>query len=178
MKKLLVVILAIFGLTSCSSADNSHMGMHDEKYNGAAIMFAQMMIPHHEQAIELSNLAIKISTDAEILSLASQIKSEQSPEIKQMETWLESVGMPDMHHMMEMPGYVEESDFAALQKLTGAEFDIRFLELMIGHHEGAIEMAQDIKGNKNSEVKALSDAIISSQTAEITEMKTLINRPS
>jgi uncharacterized protein (DUF305 family) len=177
MKRILIALVALVGLTSCS-ADNSHMGMHDEKYNGAAIMFAQMMIPHHEQAIELSNLAIKTSTDAEILSLASQIKSEQSPEIKQMETWLESVGMPDMHHMMEMPGFVEESDFAALKKLTGAEFDIRFLELMIGHHEGAIEMAQDIKGNKNSEVKALSDAIISSQTSEITEMKTLINRLS
>jgi len=177
MKRILIALVALVGLTSCS-ADNSHMGMHDEKYNGAAIMFAQMMIPHHEQAIELSNLAIKTSTDAEILSLASQIKSEQSPEIKQMETWLESVGMPDMHHMMEMPGFVEESDFAALKKLTGAEFDIRFLELMIGHHEGAIEMAQDIKGNKNSEVKTLSDAIISSQTAEITEMKTLINRLS
>ncbi|MCX6402852.1 MAG: DUF305 domain-containing protein [Actinobacteria bacterium] len=174
MKRFLIALVALVGLTGCSAADNSHMGMHDEKYNGAAIMFAQMMIPHHEQAIELSNLAIKISTGAEILSLASQIKSEQSPEIKQMETWLESVGMPDMHHMMEMPGFVEESDFAALKKLTGAEFDIRFLELMIGHHEGAIEMAQDIKGNTNSEVKALSDEIISSQTAEITEMKNLI----
>jgi len=174
VKRILIALVALVGLTGCSAADNSHMGMHDEKYNGAAIMFAQMMIPHHEQAIELSNLAIKTSTDAEILSLASQIKSEQSPEIKQMETWLESVGMPDMHHMMEMPGFVEESDFAALKKLTGAEFDIRFLELMIGHHEGAIEMAKDIKNNKNSEVKTLSDAIISSQTAEITEMKNLI----
>jgi uncharacterized protein (DUF305 family) len=174
MKRILIAFVALVGLTSCSAADNSHMGMHDEKYNGAAIMFAQMMIPHHEQAIELSNVALEVSTNSEVRELAESIKSEQSPEIKQMGTWLESVGMPDMHHMMEMPGFVEESDFAALKKLTGAEFDIRFLELMIGHHEGAIEMAKDIKNNKNSEVKALSDAIISSQTAEITEMNNLI----
>ena len=183
MRKLIVAfvfsIVSITGLTACSTSTNSsHMGMHSDEYDGSAVMFAQMMIPHHEQAVALSKLALDKSQNSEIIDLATRIKNAQSPEIKQMEGWLESVGMPDMNHMMEMPGYVEKSKFARIKKLSGNEFDKMFLQLMIGHHKGAIEMAADIKNNSNSEVKALSEAITSSQSAEIAEMQTLLEKLS
>lgn len=175
MKKLLISLVAVFGLAGCSATD-AHMNMEmvSDKYNGAAVMFAQMMIPHHEQAVELSQVALEVSNNKEVRALANEIISAQDSEITQMQSWLEAVGMPDMHHMMEMPGFVNENQFADLKALTGTAFDLKFLELMIGHHEGAIEMAQDIYNNKTAEVKQLSRDIIDAQTAEIALMKSLI----
>ena len=176
---LIILIVSILGLAACSTTnDASHMGMQNDEYDGNAVMFAQMMIPHHEQAVQLSKLALKNSTNAEVLDLAARIKKAQSPEIIQMQGWLEAVGMPDMNHVMEMPGYVDDSHFSKIKKLTGKDFDLLFLKLMIGHHEGAIEMASDIKNNKNDEVKALSVAITTSQSAEISEMEGLLEKLS
>lgn len=175
MKKLFIALVAVIGLSGCSSSD-AHMAMDmiSDKYNGAAVMFAQMMIPHHEQAVELSKVALEVSENSEIKKLANEIIAAQDSEISQMQGWLESVGMPDMHHVMEMPGFVSESQFADLKALTGPEFDLKWLELMIGHHEGAIEMAQDIYNNKTAEVKQLGRDIIDAQTTEIELMKALV----
>ena len=180
MRKLLVsLVVSLVALSGCSfTSDTSHMSMTNEEYDGNAVMFAQMMIPHHEQAIELSKLALKTSTNPEVLDLATRIKNAQSPEITQMKSWLEAVGMPDMHHVMEMPGYVDKTQFSEIKKLSGNDFDLLFLKLMISHHKGAIEMAADIQNNKNAKVKALGEAIISSQSAEITEMENLLEKLS
>lgn len=173
MKKIILAIVFTLGLTSCASAED-HLNMVSEKFDGAAVMFAQMMIPHHEQAVELSQVALEVSKNAEVKALANEIIAAQNPEIAQMQSWLDAVGMPDMHHAMEMPGFVSDQQYAELKELSGTAFDLKFLELMIAHHEGAIEMAQDIFNNKTAEVKKLSREVIDAQTAEIEFMQNLI----
>jgi uncharacterized protein (DUF305 family) len=142
------------------------------------VMFAQMMIPHHTQAVELATLAESNTTTAAILDLAARIKGAQQPEIDTMTAWLAAAGaMMDGHsaHGMSMPGLVSDADMAALEQATGAEFDALFLSHMIQHHEGAIDMANDVLATTaNDEVAALATAIVAAQTAEIDEMRTLL----
>lgn len=162
-----------------------HMDMHSggqmmntqtNNFSGSDIMFAQMMIPHHQQAIEMSELALKISKDSAILKLANQIKNAQAPEILQMKGWLTQAGASEtMDHSMGMGGMLSDSDIATLSKSTGSTFNKLFLTGMIAHHEGALHMVMMIEDSNNSEVKALGDAITTSQSAEIVEMKALLN---
>lgn len=171
-----------FGESSSQSDQDSGMGgmMSDSESSGFRaidIMFAQMMIPHHEQAVEMSDLALEKSSDPEILALAQQIKDAQAPEIEQMQGWIESTGSGmTMDHDMGMDGMLSDSEMAALAQATGPEFDRLYLEGMIQHHEGAIIMAQMIVESDNAEARALADAIITSQTAEIATMKALLQR--
>ena len=133
-------------------------------------MFAEMMIPHHQQAIEMSDLALKNSTNPEVLALAQEIKDAQAPEIEQMKSWGAS-SMAHMGHMMD--GMLSDEEMSALAA-SGSEFDRLFLEGMIKHHEGAIEMAEMVIDSKNAEVAALANAIIEAQRAEIATMKELL----
>jgi len=144
------------------------------KYQSDDIMFAQMMIPHHEQAVEMSDLALKVSQDAEILELAQGIRDAQAPEIAQMKGWLgsdtPSLGMD--HDMGD--GMLSDEEMTALNEATGSEFDRLFLKGMIVHHEGAILMTTMIEDSANPEVKALGENIVSAQTAEIKIMQDLL----
>jgi uncharacterized protein (DUF305 family) len=148
-------------------------------------MFAQMMIPHHEQALEMSVLALEQSTNASILDLAQRIFDGHGPEIKQMRGWLDSspnMGgmshqMPDGammdNHMMgsnSMAGMASTEDLAELASLTSPEFDRFFLRLMIDHHDGALAMVRMIENSPNDEVRALAGEIDKVQRAEIAEM--------
>jgi uncharacterized protein (DUF305 family) len=171
---LLAVLLL---LVSCSSTNQS------DKFSSTDLMFADMMIPHHEQAIQMSELAIVISDNEQIVSLARQIKAAQAPEIEQMKLWQDSGDPGHMgHDMMEdfdeagngMMGMLDESEISELERAKGVEFDRLFLQGMIAHHEGAIDMAQMIVDSSNAEAAALGKAIIDSQTAEIAKMKTLL----
>jgi uncharacterized protein (DUF305 family) len=145
--------------------------------NAAEIMFAQMMIPHHEQAVIMAELALVKSTDKEIMAIASEIKMAQSPEIIQMKSWLDKVGAGYMMgHHMGMNGMLSDSDLAVLKSANGKKFDKLFLNGMIAHHEGAIEMASSISNSKNTEIKKLYLNVVSSQSAEITVMKAMLLR--
>jgi uncharacterized protein (DUF305 family) len=101
-----------------------------------------MMIPHHQQAIEMSDLALEKSSDPDILALAAEIKAAQGPEIEQMTTWLTQSGAPvdggDHAGHMNMGGMLTDAEMKRLTSSTGSEFDRLFLEGMIIHHEGAI----------------------------------------
>ena len=134
-------------------------------------MFAEMMIPHHQQAIEMSDLALKNSTNPEILALAQEIKDAQAPEIEQMKSWGAS-SMAHMGHMMD--GMLSDEEMSELAAARGGEFDRLFLEGMIKHHEGAIDMADMVIDSKNAEVAALANSIIEAQRAEIATMKELL----
>lgn len=135
-------------------------------------MFAEMMIPHHEQAIVMSDIALTNTTNPEILKLAQEIKDAQAPEIAQMKSWDGVDASTHMGHTMM--GMLEEQEIANLRAATGKEFDRLFLEGMIKHHEGAIDMAEMIDDSKNSEVAELGKAIIATQTAEIKYMQSLL----
>lgn len=177
------ILVGALLLTGCTiniggTGMNDSMMGNSESTSGFSsndIMFAQMMIPHHQQAVDMSTLAETRSTNPEILALAVQIKDAQAPEIKQMTAWLESAGAGmDMGHDMGMGGMLTDEQMTALSNASGAEFDKLYLQGMIAHHEGAIQMAQMIVGSNNAEAKELAAAIISSQSAEIEKMKTLL----
>lgn len=156
----------------------SHMGYgmsQTKEFSGADIMFAQMMIPHHEQALLMSGFAETRSSNEEVKKLARQIYSEQEPEIAQMKGWLEKTNSSmDLGHDMGMNGMLSDSEIKVMKNATGKEFDRLFLEGMIAHHEGAIHMAEMIIDSDNAEVRNLGVSIQKTQKVEIDLMKRLL----
>jgi len=168
----------------CSSNHDAGM-MSPSSTTGASAadaMFAQMMIPHHEQAVVMSDLAETRSTNPEILALAAEIKAAQQPEIEQMKGWLTEWGVPvmsgmdamDEHGGHGMSGMLTDEQIDQLAAASGSEFDILFAEGMIEHHEGAIDMAEDVIDSKDPRVAALAQAIIQTQQAEIAQMQVIL----
>lgn len=213
---ILTAIVAAIGLTlgACSSSDDQggansdssmdgmgSMGDSDAEestttleipdgaaFNATDVSFAQGMIPHHGQAVQMSDMAIEVSTDPGVLALAEQIKAAQSPEIEQMTAWLTEWDqtVPDPNAVMDenmdgaggmmMSGMMSAADMTRLGEASGTDFDRMFLEMMILHHEGAIEMAeQELADGKYQPTKDLAQAVITGQQAEIEEMNTLID---
>ncbi|MFG1761392.1 DUF305 domain-containing protein [Micromonospora echinofusca] len=152
-------------------------------FGDADAMFAQMMIPHHRQAVEMADLAPSRAADPEVKRLAAEIKAAQAPEIATMSGWLSAWGRPvpspgGMPHMDHgMPGMMSDADMTKLAAATGREFDRQFLTMMIAHHEGAITMARDeLARGVNAEAKALAQQIVSTQQAEIDTMRKILGR--
>lgn len=148
--------------------------------NQADVTFASSMVPHHEQAITMADLALAKATDARVRQLASQIKKAQDPEITTMTAWLTSWGsapMPSGHDMggMEMDGMMTDQQMRDLERSSGAAFDRMWLDMMIEHHQGAVAMARtQLDEGRLPEVKALSRAVIEGQTQEIATMTQLV----
>jgi uncharacterized protein (DUF305 family) len=149
-------------------------------YTGADIMFLQMMIPHHQQAVDISNLALKTSKDSELLALATTIRDAQTAEIAQMKQWLNDAGAgTDMGHSMDgMGGMLDDAELSALAAATGKNFDVLWLRGMIGHHDGAIHMTTMIRDASNEEIKAFGENVIKDQSAQITQMEAMLKRLS
>lgn len=165
----MILVIAALLLTSCASSENS-----GAEYSAQDLMFAEMMIPHHEQAIEMSDIALAKSQDSEVLALATQIKNAQAPEIDQMKSWGGTSMGSHAGHMMD--GMLTDEEMQALSAAMGKEFDRLFLEGMIKHHEGAIDMAEMVVQSTNQEVSTLANAIITAQKEEIVRMKELLSR--
>ena len=151
--------------------------------NAADIEFAQGMIAHHEQAIEMAEIALdpNMGASAEVVDLATRIKGGQDPEVDLMTGWLDAAGEPVMmdlsegHDMSSMEGMMTGEQMDAMAAMTGSGFDQMWLEMMIAHHEGAIAQSQAVKANgSNPEVLALADQIITAQQGELTEMEQLL----
>lgn len=178
------LLIAILALTGCTINIGGTGGMNDgmmgnnqsaSDFSGTDIMFAQMMIPHHQQAVDMSTLAETRSTNPEVLALAKQIKDAQAPEIEQMTSWIEAAGAGmDMGHDMGMGGMLSEEQMSALEAAQGTAFDKLYLEGMIAHHEGALQMTNMITNSNNAETKELAANIVTSQTAEIEKMKQML----
>ncbi len=176
----LAVVFMLAGNSGTSMGHSGHgSGMTNEErsseYSSDELMFAQMMIPHHEQAVIMSELALENTTNPDVLALATAIRDAQGPEITQMQSWLDESNYSGTHAgHMDMGGMLSDEEIAKLAIAKGAAFDRLFLEGMIAHHEGAIQMAEMIKDSTNSEVKKLFNNIVSSQSAEIEAMKALL----
>jgi uncharacterized protein (DUF305 family) len=181
---LLSLALLVVGFNAAYDDDDLHGkghmdGMHSSEsgnLSGADVMFLQMMIPHHEQAIVMSDLALKISKNSKILELANQIKAAQAPEILQMKAWLAEVGAgEDPGHSMDgMGGMLSEQELETLSRSSGKSFEKLFLSGMIEHHQGAIQMVNMIKNSSNLEIREFGEKIIKTQSAEIGLMNELI----
>ena len=151
--------------------------------NPADVMFVVMMIPHHQQAVEMSDLLLaKSGVDADVRKLAGQIKAAQQPEIDQMKGWLDDWGIDGSHmnamdHSGHMGGMMSKEQLATLRKADGPTGQKLYLEGMIKHHQGAIDMANNVLGvGQDPDVKKLAETIVVSQQAEIVEMKKMLGR--
>ena len=170
MKRIGLISLLLLLIAGCASSEQEPT----TNFSSQDIMFAEMMIPHHEQAVEMSEFAFKNTTNSDVLALAEQISGAQEPEIEQMKSW---PGVDAMGHAGHtMAGMLDAKEMEKLRNSTGEEFDRLFLEGMIKHHEGAIDMAEMIIDSTNSEVANLGKSIIASQRAEIEAMRALLDK--
>lgn len=169
--------------TATESASASASTDVAAEHNDQDTTFAQMMIIHHEGAIEMSQLAVQRADNPEVVALAERIAEAQGPEIDEMTAWLGAWGedvSPDDHGGMDMggmdmDGMSQEEMMTQLDGLAGDEFDRAFLDAMIAHHEGAIEMSeQQVADGQNPDAVALAEKIIDDQRAEITEMREIL----
>ena len=151
-------------------------------FNDADVTFAQNMIVHHQQAVQMADLATSRATDPEVKQLAGQIKAAQDPEIATMTCWLTAWGKPTTPPGghgggMSMPGMMSDAEMAKLTAAKGAEFDRMFAQMMVAHHNGAIQMAREeqAKGS-NSEAKKLAATIEQTQTAEVAKLQKIVDR--
>ena len=181
----LVALIMVMAISGCSK--DGSMGMDHEGHSSEAsgdlssdeIMFLQMMIPHHQQAIDISDLALTISADPELLALAKDIRDEQAAEIVTMKAWLDAASADlDPGHSMGhgMGGMLSDSELAALKAATGKSFDLLWLKGMTGHHDGAIDMAAMIENATNADIKSFGQAIVTAQSAQNKQMAAMIKR--
>ena len=147
-------------------------------------MFAQMMIPHHQQAIEMSEIILaKDGIPADVTALAEEIKAAQGPEIAQLTDWLEQWGEPTEpqgghggHDMSTMDGMLSDDEIQQLSQAQGVDAARMFMEQMIAHHEGAITMAEEeVAGGRYDPAVELAQTIIDTQQQEIDTMRSLLN---
>ncbi|MER6590320.1 DUF305 domain-containing protein [Micromonospora purpureochromogenes] len=180
-------MVALLGAAACGDGESTATTPQDSpgtsasasaasaQFNDADVMFAQMMIPHHEQAVEMAELAATRVKNPELKELAAGIKAAQAPEITTMTGWLTAWGKPtevpgghQEHGADVMPGMVSDKDMAALKAASGSEFDSMFARLMIAHHNGAIQMARTAQSDgSNQDVKKLAVTIEQTQDAEV-----------
>ncbi|MEU8072410.1 MULTISPECIES: DUF305 domain-containing protein [unclassified Micromonospora] len=201
-----VALSALLATAACGGGDDTGGMTHgtgsgstagasasaDATFNDADVMFAQMMIPHHQQAVTMADLAPTRASDPELKDLAARIKAAQDPEIATMKGWLTAWGkptdlpgdhsMPGMsatpgHGMPGMPGMMSEQQMAGLTAANGTAFDKMFAEMMIAHHKGAIDMARTEQADgRNPEAKALAARIASDQAAEVQTLQKILDR--
>lgn len=186
------LLLVVGVLTAGCGSDSVHDAMghddagmaHDEMMGTgqeADITFTQEMIPHHQQAVDMADLALDPARQAgaDVRDLAQRIKTAQTAEIAMMNGWLQEWGADPAGGHMDHGGMgmMSADDMAALENAKGAEFDRLWLEGMIAHHDGALMMASHVaERGADARVQKLADAIDASQTAEIAEMKQLLGQ--
>jgi uncharacterized protein (DUF305 family) len=188
----LAAVAAALFFSSCSSQASDSQSDHKPTetpvitgqpagYNADDVAFATNMIPHHQQAVELSGLVADRSPNPQLIALANQIAAAQQPEINTMKVllvqWKENPDTNSGHagHGGTMQGMVDEATMTKLQSLGGAEFDKLWLQSMISHHQGAIEMAKaELANGENVDAKSMAKAIVTTQETEIGQMKQML----
>ncbi|NLU75843.1 DUF305 domain-containing protein [Streptomyces sp. HNM0575] len=192
--------VAALALSACGGDGGAHggsshgSGAHDngkKPVKGAAaadVSFAQGMIPHHRQALEMSRLASSRAESAQVKQLAERIAKAQRPEIEKLSGWLKSWGekVPaagqghsghSAHSGHSMPGMMTPQDMGHMKKMSGKQFDHEFLLSMTAHHEGAVDMARTEESDGSYKpAKAMAREIRRSQTDEIKEMRGLLKK--
>jgi uncharacterized protein (DUF305 family) len=163
-----------------SSGPNGKMMNPDEHHGSNHSMsftdkksFAEAMIPHHQQAVDISEFALTNTTNSEVVAIAEKIIGEQAPEIEKMTVWLEG---DSADYSMMMDGMLSRAQLAELEAAKDDEFDVLYVQYMVQHHEGAIAMAADALGIDDPELSEFANEIIVNQSAEIEELMSLLNK--
>jgi uncharacterized protein (DUF305 family) len=183
-------VLSACGNNDDSSGHETHTSTSGDKFNDADVEFASDMIQHHAQALSMVDLTMGRQLDPEVQQLAEAIRMAQGPEIEQMTDWLTDWDQPipetlrdhanahgdgEVEMDSDMPGMMSADQMAELEAAKGAEFQQMWLEMMIEHHEGAIEMAQTEQSDgKFGPAKDLAENIESAQQDEISTMENLL----
>lgn len=174
------LLIAASALTACGGEDEPAGGSSSGDHNAADVAFATEMIQHHAQALVMVDLTLGRQLDREFQRLAESIREAQAPEIETMVDWLvewgEEVPATDRDHVNAEHGDEDaHGDLGQLENATGEEFQTLWLESMIEHHEGAIEMAeaQQAEGDYPAAV-ALAESIVEAQSAEIEKMEEML----
>jgi len=171
----LFLVPLLLVLSACSGIGSNPTISQDNSLSANDVMFAQMMIPHHQQAVEMAELVAARSDNPEIQALALEIIAAQDPEIALMQGWTDEFGDSGMDHGgHSMGGMLTDAELEDLRAATGVEFERLFLEGMIKHHEGAIDMADMLTNSNYPAAQKLRADIIETQTAEIERMKKLL----
>jgi uncharacterized protein (DUF305 family) len=177
-------------LAGCSASESSTDG---NAYNDADVDFASDMIQHHAQALQMVDVTLGRKLDAEVVTLTEEIRAAQAPEIEKMADWLEDWDQPvpetsrdhanahaqehgeSVEMDTDMPGMLSAKELETLESASGQEFQTLWLEMMIEHHEGAVEMAEaQVEEGSNAKAVALAEDIISTQQREISTMQDLL----
>ena len=184
--------------SSASASTQTTTSVQAAAHNQADMNFVHMMIPHHQQAVEMSDIILaKQGIDPRVVDLAKQIKAAQGPEIEKMQGWMSQwgpgmdhggmSGMPGMDHsgmpgmggmgdMAGMDGMMSSAEMDALKSAQGVEASKLFLTGMIKHHQGALTMAQDeIKNGQFPDAVTMAKSILDSQQKEIDTMNQILN---
>jgi uncharacterized protein (DUF305 family) len=176
----LAAVAVALALTGCGGSNEGSQTA--VQFNDADVSFAQEMIPHHRQAIQMAQHARQRAASAQVKKLAAEIEKAQDPEIQTMTGWLKAWGkdVPETmsgmgHGGADMTGMMSAEQMKGLENASGTQFDRMFLQMMIKHHEGAIEMAGTEQANgKNADATGLAKQIETAQTAEIRVMERLL----
>lgn len=177
------VVAALALVAAACGGDDTATPGADAAHNQADIEFARGMIPHHQQAVEMSEMVIERGGDPEVVALATQIRDAQAPEIELMRGWLEDWGadQPDDGHQahggmgMDDMGMMSDADMDRLHDASGPAMDTMFLEMMIRHHQGAITMAEtELRDGEYPDALDLARTIIRTQQAEIDQMRSML----
>ena len=189
---LALALLGSTALVACGDDSEPIAAVPDDAdHNTADVRFATEMIPHHAQALRMVDMAEGRDLTPQAEQLMADIEAAQAPEIEQMSRWLEEWDQPvpdssgmgpmggdmDMDHMGDMLGAMSEESLAELDGAEGTVFERMWLQMMIEHHEGAIEMAEvEVDEGEHAGARDLAAAIIESQRAEIELMESMLGR--
>lgn len=171
MALLLIIGASAFIVLDDPGTDNPEVQSSEEQFNQNDVMFMNMMIVHHDQAIEMSKLAENRTDNKNILELSRNISEAQKSENQQMTEWMRSIGLePGNHH--PMAGMASGEEMQQLRNSEGSEFNQLFAELMIEHHKGGIEMAKNFRETgRHSELKEMQGQMVETQQKEIGKMR-------
>ncbi|MFF0344013.1 DUF305 domain-containing protein [Kribbella sp. NPDC004875] len=180
------LLAAVFGIAGCGDSDagagpSTPVATSAAAFNDADVAFATQMIPHHQQAVEMADLALRKATTAAVKRLATAIKAAQDPEIKQLSGWLTAWGKPvptpGAHSGHNMSGMMTAEEMNDLDKASGTMFDRMWVDMMIRHHQGAVTMAKtEQTAGQDAPSIALAKKIQTAQTTEIGTMQRLLGR--
>jgi uncharacterized protein (DUF305 family) len=163
---------------SSTVTDSDHVRAPDgSTYNTLDAAFVRMMVPHHEQALAMADLAPGRAADSRVAAFAERIRAAQAPEILRLRAWLQARGLPPAengHAHATMPGMQDDASMAALAAGRGADFDRRFVTMMTAHHRGALEMTDGVlAGGTDQEIAELANEMAVEQGSEIRRLADL-----
>ena len=171
IRKASIVVLGLALLMGFVFLQNDVERTESGEFNRNDVMFMNMMIVHHNQAIEMAELSENRTDNENILELSRNISEAQTRENRQMIEWMQDMGYsPGNHH--PMAGMASREEMQQLENSNGSEYNRLFAELMIEHHEGGIAMAQNFySSGENSELREMQGEMIDAQQKEIEKMQ-------